>query len=46
MVEMCDEFLRRLSGLKERHPYCGAEIYYDRVLDLRNKCKRLQEMHS
>jgi hypothetical protein len=46
MVEMCDDFLKRLSGLKELHPACGAEIYYDRALDLRNKCQRLQAMHS
>ncbi len=46
MVEMCDAFGKRLSGLKEHHPDCGAEPYYDRVLDLRNKCRRLQEMHS
>ncbi len=46
MVGLCDEFTKRLSELKERHPYCGADFYHDRVLDLRSKCRRLQEMHS
>ena len=46
MVSMCTLFLAKLKALHERHPHCGAEVYYDRVLDLRNKCQRLQEMHQ
>lgn len=46
MVKMCDHVGRRLGELVKRHPACGAEAYYDRVLDLRNKCLRLQQMHS
>jgi hypothetical protein len=46
MVSMCTLFLAKLKTLHEKHPRCGAEIYYDRVLDLRNKCQRLQEMHE
>lgn len=46
MVHICDESMRRLSNLARQHPYCGAQIYYDRVLDLRNKCNRLHQMHS
>jgi hypothetical protein len=45
MVNVCDESLARLKSLAERHPHCGTGWYYDRVLDLRNKCQRLQEMH-
>jgi hypothetical protein len=45
MVNMCDLFAGRLSGLKTAHPTCGADYYYDNILDLRNKCRRLQEMH-
>jgi hypothetical protein len=45
MVGMCDLFAERVSRLKAAHPGCGAESYYDRILDLRNKCQRLQEMH-
>lgn len=46
MVAMCDKFAKSLQELTDLHPYCGADYYYDRVLDLRNKCKRLQMMHS
>jgi hypothetical protein len=46
MVSQCDEFAKRLRDLSLAHPACTAEFYYDRVLDLRNKCKRLQQMHS
>lgn len=45
MVSQCDEFAKKLQDLEEAHPACGAGIFYDRVLDLRNKCHRLQEMH-
>jgi hypothetical protein len=46
MVQMCIDFGRQLSQLSKKHPQCGAEVYYDRVLDLQNKCHRLQQMHS
>ena len=46
MVEICDAFAKQLNNLSEQHPYCGADAYYDRVLDLRNKCERLQQLHS
>jgi hypothetical protein len=45
MVRVCDEFAKRLNRLATEHPHCGAEQYYDRVLDLRSKCLRLQKMH-
>jgi hypothetical protein len=45
MVNICDEFAGRLATLSKEHPQCGAEIFYDRVLDLRNRCQRLQELH-
>ena len=45
MVRVCDEFAVRLGKLVEAHPSCGAEQYYDRVLELRSKCLRLQTMH-
>ena len=45
MVSQCDEFGKRLHSLSVAHPECGAGFYYDRVLDLRNKCQRLQQMH-
>ena len=46
MTQVCDSFAGRLHELHERHPMCGANLFYDRVLDLRNKCQRLAEMHS
>ena len=46
MASRCDEFAKRLRDLLVAHPACGAGFFYDRVLDLRNKCQRLQEMHS
>ena len=46
MTKACDEFATRLNKLSQEHPQCGAEFFYDRVLDLRNKCQRLQEMHG
>jgi hypothetical protein len=46
MVGLCDQWGSRLSEITKSHPESGAETYYDRVLDLRNKCHRLQKMHS
>ena len=46
MVNQCDAFGKRLHDLSVSHPGCGAGVFYDRVLDLRNRCQRLQDMHS
>jgi len=46
MVSQCDEFAKRLRKLSLAHPNCGADFFYDRVLDLRNRCQRLHQMHS
>lgn len=46
MVTVCDSFSQRLGRLKDAHPNCGADVYYDRILDLRNKCVRLRDMHA
>ncbi len=46
MVNICDQTSRHLLKLVQQHPHCGADWYHDRVLDLRNKCHRLQQMHS
>ncbi|MEY2411384.1 MAG: hypothetical protein QOF48_4054 [Verrucomicrobiota bacterium] len=46
MTAICDQASTRLSVLHKGHPYCGAQVYHDDVLDLRNKCRRLQQMHS
>jgi hypothetical protein len=46
MVNICDGSAKRLGELARQHPSCGADWYYDRMLDLRNKCLRLQKMHN
>jgi hypothetical protein len=46
MVLICDKFAERLSQLNSDHPDCGAEVFYDQILDLRNKCLRLQKLHA
>jgi hypothetical protein len=45
MTKACDDFAGRLAKLSKEHPECGSELFYNRVLDLRNKCQRLLEMH-
>src|SRR6516164_853625 len=45
MVSICDQFAMRLGKLVKDHPDCGAEGSFDRVLELRTKCLRLQKMH-
>jgi hypothetical protein len=46
MGNICDIFAARLHKLHLDHPDCGAGLYYDNILDLKNKCRRLQEMHQ
>jgi hypothetical protein len=46
MMHSCDAFADRLGKLHSDHPACGADAYYDGILDLKNKCRRLQEMHQ
>ncbi len=46
MDGMCEDALLKVLKLTEAHPLCGADMYYDRILDLRNKCRRLQKMHA
>lgn len=46
MKGICDAGLTRLADLISRHPDCNAGIISDRLLDLRNKCQRLYQMHA
>lgn len=46
MVAACDQCLRRMSALCKAHPHCDAEIYHDQILDFRNRCGRLHEIHA
>ena len=45
MTKICDLFAARLNQLCEAHPHCGAAVFYDSVLDLRNRCLRLANLH-
>jgi hypothetical protein len=46
MVGICDKYAERLGAFHKEHPACGAGFFYDRILDLRNKCGRLRDLHS
>ena len=46
MKTTCDQFLVRMGALCDEHPSCGADIYRDQILDLRNKCGRMESLHS
>ena len=46
MVAICDNYAERLGVFQKEHPACGAEIFYDRILDLRNKCRRMHALHT
>jgi hypothetical protein len=46
MVEVCDRHAGKLKAISESHPNCGADFFYDRIFDLRNKCLRLQSLHE
>jgi hypothetical protein len=44
MVSICDEVASRMKALCDQHPACTAS--HDKILDLRNKCARLAELHG
>ncbi len=44
MVKICDEYAKRISDLCKDHPFCSSS--HDKILDLRNKCVRLRDLHS
>jgi len=46
MAGICGNAISELKALHAKHPYCGADNYRDRLMDLRNKCQRLWEMHK
>lgn len=46
MVAICDKYAERLGIFQKEHPACGGEFFYDRILDLRNKCRRMQAAHA
>jgi hypothetical protein len=44
MVKICDAIAEKINDLCEAHPFCMAS--HDKILDVRNKCARLAELHS
>lgn len=44
MERVCDAFATRLSEVCSQHPYCQAS--HDKLLDLRNRCSRLRQLHA
>ena len=44
MVSICDEVASRMNKLCAQHPACTAS--HDKILDLRNKCARLMDLHG
>jgi len=44
MIAVCDDFARRVQEVCAEHPACLGS--YDNILDIRNKCARLRDLHS
>ena len=44
MMRACDDFAARVSPLAAGRPSCST--VHDRILDLRNKCRRLRDLHA
>ena len=45
MAQLCEDAEKRVSKLSQDHPQCGADYFFDRLYQLKSKCKRLQTMH-
>jgi hypothetical protein len=45
MSQICRDAVKKLGSISDKNRDCGVGIYIDRILDLANKCQRLQEMH-
>ncbi|MFZ4694575.1 MAG: hypothetical protein ACOYMV_05545 [Verrucomicrobiia bacterium] len=43
MIGACDAVAARLLNLMVEHPACSAS--HDKILDLRNRCARLRDLH-
>lgn len=44
MVGVCDAVAKKIKALCDEHPLCTTS--HDKILDIRNKCARLSELHS
>jgi hypothetical protein len=46
MVYFCEEASSRIGKLSDERPNCDTSQFLDRISETRNKCRRLQTMHS
>jgi hypothetical protein len=46
MEQLCEQAEIRVSKLSTEHPNCNADYFFDRLHQLKRKCKRLQMTHS
>ncbi len=46
MAATCDAYMGQIGLLNKAHPHCGADFFYDRVLEVRAKCQRMMTLHS
>jgi hypothetical protein len=44
MVGICDHVARKIGALSQQHPNCA--VSHDKILDLRNRCERIRNLHS
>lgn len=44
MVSICDAFAANLASLCKEHP--AFQVSHDKILDVRNKCARLRDLHA
>jgi len=44
MTRLVDTFASKLKSLCDQHPFC--ETSHDTLLDLRNRCSRLRDLHA
>ena len=44
MIFVCDTVAQKIQSLCVEHPFCVAS--HDKILDIRNKCARLRDLHA
>ena len=46
MIFACDEAAKLIQKMSKKHTTCSGPHSHDRILDIRNRCARLKELHS
>lgn len=44
MISVCDTVAKKIQSLCAEHSFCIAS--HDKILDIRNKCARLRDLHN